>query len=162
MLTLRLFHGRRSPEERLTDWGRDGPTLGPLRSVNSTYCEELRLETTDGELVELSVIRGLIYYGGVFYGDFEISNELEATEQANVPRSELSGPAFRRALAGWLDSESRVRVSKRFAATAAVFLDAVRESEGEVVAEALRLHLTKTWVDRAQPLEPVRGKRRSN
>lgn len=148
MLTLRLFHGRRSPDEQPSDWGRDGPTLGPLRSVNATYCEELRLETTDGVIVELRVVRGLVYYGGVLYGDFEISNELQATEQANLVRAELESPAFRKAMREWAASEKRLLVSKRFVATAAVFLDAVRETEGEAVAEELRLHLTKTWVDR--------------
>lgn len=145
MLTLRLFHGRRSLDEQLSDWGRDGPVLGPLRSVNSTYCEELRLETIDGVLVELQVVRGLVYYGGVLYGDFEISNELEPTEQVNEPRAELESPALRKALRGWAASQKRVRVGSRFATTAEVFLDSVRELEGDEVADVIRFHM-RTWV----------------
>ncbi|MFT3712679.1 MAG: hypothetical protein QM817_33940 [Archangium sp.] len=144
MLTLRLFHGRRSLEEKLSDWGHDGPVLGPLRSVNATYCEELRLETTDGLVVALSVIRGLVYYGGVFYGDFEIGNELDATEQANEPRSALRSPAFQKALRELSESEKPARVSKRFAEIASVFLDAVRESEGEAASVRLGEAITRS------------------
>lgn len=145
MLTLRLFHGRRSIDEQLSDWGRDGPVLGPLRSVNATYCEELRLETTEGVVVDLHVVRGLVYYGGVLYGDFEISNELEPTEQVNEPRAELESSTLRKAVRGRAASTKRMRASKRFAAIAGVFLDAVEEEEGELVAGAARAALSRSF-----------------
>jgi hypothetical protein len=157
MLTLHLFHGRRSVEEKLSDWGVDGPRLGPLRSVSATYCDELRLETTDGVVVELSVAQGLIYYCGVLYGEFEISNEDEATEQVSALKAEIDGPAFRQAMGVWL--KQRVRVSKRFAAIASVFLDAVRECEGDTVADALRVHLTTSWVDQGTDSRDASGAR---
>lgn len=143
MLTLRLFHGRRSPHEHLSDWGHDGPVLGPLKSVSSTYCSELRVETTDQDVVYLHELAGLIYYGGVFYGDFEISNQLEATEQVNANTAEVESLAFRKATSNLLESERKLRGSKRLVAMIAVFLDSVRESEGNASAEVLREHLAR-------------------
>lgn len=143
MLTLRLFHGRRSPDEHLSDWGRDGPVLGPLKSVSSTYCSELRVETTDEDVVYLHELAGLIYYGGVFYGDFEISNQLEATEQANANTAEVESLAFRKATSNLIESERRLRGNRRLVAMLAVFLDSVRESEGDTSAELLREYLAR-------------------
>jgi hypothetical protein len=143
MLTLRLFHGRRSPDEHLSAWGRDGPVLGPLKSVSSTYCSELRVETTDEDTVYLHVLAGLIYYGGVFYGDFEISNQLQATEQVNANTAEIESLAFRKATSNLLESERRIRGNKRLTAMVAVLVDTVRESEGNTVAEVLRRHLMR-------------------
>jgi hypothetical protein len=143
MLTLRLFHGRRSPDEHLSDWGRDGPVLGPLKSVSSTYCSELRVETTDEDVVYLHELAGLIYYGGVFYGDFEISNQLEATEQANANAAEVESLAFRKATSNLLESERRLRGSGRLVAMLAVFLDSVRATEGDTSAELLREYLAR-------------------
>jgi hypothetical protein len=120
MLTLRLFHGRRSPDEHLSDWGRDGPVLGPLKSVSSTYCSELRVETTDEDTVYLHVLAGLIYYGGVFYGDFEISNQLEATEQVNANTAEVESLAFRKATSNLIESERRLRGKQVFTAPTVV------------------------------------------
>jgi hypothetical protein len=145
MLTLRLFHGRRSPDEHLSAWGRDGPVLGPLKSVSSTYCSELRVETTDEDMVYLHVLAGLVYYGGVFYGDFEVSNRLEATEQVNANTAEVESLAFRKATSNLLESERRLRGSKRLLAMLAVFLDSVRESEGNTSAEVLREHLARKF-----------------
>jgi hypothetical protein len=33
---LHLWHGRKEPDERLNDWGFDGPCLGPLREATFT------------------------------------------------------------------------------------------------------------------------------
>ena len=143
MLTLRLFHGRRSPDEHLSDWGRDGPVLGPLKSVSSSYCSELRVETMDEDVVYLHELAGLIYYGGVFYGDFEVSNQLEATEQANANAAEVESLAFRKATSNLLESEKKLRGSKRLVALAAVFIDSVHEAEGNEIAEAVRMHLLR-------------------
>ena len=143
MLTLRLFHGRRSPDEHLSAWGRDGPVLGPLKSVSSTYCSELRVETTDEDTVYLHVLAGLVYYGGVFYGDFEVSNQFEATEQVNANTAEVESLAFRKATSNLLESEKKLHSSKRLVALMAVFLDDVREHEGDTIAESLRARLAR-------------------
>jgi hypothetical protein len=40
---LHLFHGRKTPDENLDDWGSDGPVIGPLRYVHITYMATVRL-----------------------------------------------------------------------------------------------------------------------
>ena len=68
MLTLRLFHGRSSPAERLAGWGVDGPTLGPLASIDLTY-GGISLAAPGDEPIELAMIDELIHYDGMLYGD---------------------------------------------------------------------------------------------
>jgi hypothetical protein len=46
---LHLFHGRKSPDEQLDDWGEDGPVLGPLKYVHTTYARDLKVETAEDE-----------------------------------------------------------------------------------------------------------------
>ena len=79
MLTLRLFHGRRSPEESLADWGQEGPTLGPFESLHLTY-GTVRLDDT----YELPLINGLIHHEGVHYADAEISEAAAITLPAQA------------------------------------------------------------------------------
>lgn len=82
---IHLFHGRKDPAEDLEDWGSDGPFLGPLDFVHFTYMNAPRLMRThdekgyplagdDPRLVEdwFCQYDDLIYYDGVFYGDFSI------------------------------------------------------------------------------------------
>lgn len=42
-LYLHLFHGRRTPTETLDDWGFEGPALGPLDYVHTTYAHDVKL-----------------------------------------------------------------------------------------------------------------------
>lgn len=42
-LYIHLFHGRKTPDEELDDWGSDGPVIGPLRYVHGTYMSTLRV-----------------------------------------------------------------------------------------------------------------------
>lgn len=70
MVFLHLFHGRKDPTEQLDDWGLDGPWLGPLDYFGGTYGDlkvGYNLDTFN-----LHVYEGLVYYDGVYYGDFEV------------------------------------------------------------------------------------------
>jgi hypothetical protein len=72
---IELFHGRRRPDEDLDDWGSDGPVLGPFSFVHTTYGNDIKLgSTTDkGESVgSLVVYEDLVYYDGVYYGDWSV------------------------------------------------------------------------------------------
>jgi hypothetical protein len=40
---LHLFHGRDAIDEQLSDWGQDGPVLGPLPYVHVTYHSEIKI-----------------------------------------------------------------------------------------------------------------------
>ncbi len=93
MLTLRLFHGRRSPEESLADWGQEGPTLGPFESLHLTY-GTLRLD----EGIELPLINGLIHHEGVHYADAEITE----TPPITLPTQALD--TYRKQLAVFVDA----------------------------------------------------------
>lgn len=41
---LGLFHGRDTPEEELDNWGFNGPMIGPLKYVHTTYAAEMKLK----------------------------------------------------------------------------------------------------------------------
>lgn len=40
---LELFHGRRSLDQDMDDWGLEGPILGPFDWVHTTYGSEIKL-----------------------------------------------------------------------------------------------------------------------
>jgi len=70
---LHLFHGRTHPGEQLNDWGRNGPVLGPLDYVHVTYLTDLRLG--DAEATELQFVDDLVYYDGIYYGDWSVYSD---------------------------------------------------------------------------------------
>lgn len=39
---LHVFHGRNTVEEDMDDWGFDGPVIGPLRYVHTTYKSDVK------------------------------------------------------------------------------------------------------------------------
>jgi hypothetical protein len=47
-LYLGLFHGRDAIDEILDDWGFDGPVIGPLDYVHTTYAADVKLRFVDG------------------------------------------------------------------------------------------------------------------
>lgn len=78
MIALELLHGRPDPDEHLTSWGTDGPVF-LVRWVHVSYLLDLRLglddETVEGVLPVVGA--SLVYYDGVYYGDW---NVLPATD----------------------------------------------------------------------------------
>ena len=98
---LHLFHGRTSPDERLSDWGSDGPWIGPLRAVRTTYAHTLKLEfcrTEDAAKFGLNVDQPwlhvreqMLLHGGVYYGEWEICARDALTISA-TPITPWSGP----------------------------------------------------------------------
>lgn len=70
-LYVRLFHGRDTREDRPSDWGYDGPIIGPV-GVSWTYGNP-KLHKPDWSTFEhLPVSDDLVHYAGRFYGDFEV------------------------------------------------------------------------------------------
>ena len=77
---LKLYHGRTNPDAMMSDWGSDGPELGPLQSVQGTYAADLKLGfvnpseaatfNLDPHFPRLEYRGDLIVYAGVYYGDF--------------------------------------------------------------------------------------------
>ena len=70
---LKLFHGRNTPTEELDDWGFDGPVLGPLAHVHTTYGSDIKLGDVEGELIGvLHTVNDLVYYNKAYYGDWSV------------------------------------------------------------------------------------------
>lgn len=72
MLYIRLFHGRTNPDQEMDDWGSDGPIFGPYEFVHTTYMWDLKLGKSRGNCDELYVYEDMVYYDGVYYGDWSI------------------------------------------------------------------------------------------
>lgn len=96
---LRPFHGRNSPDEELNDWGFEGPEIGPLDYVHTTYMCHVKF-ACDFEVLEkffpeeakhvrefnarynqsipetcpheLRVQEDLLIYDGKYYGDWSV------------------------------------------------------------------------------------------
>src|SRR5689334_8245814 len=72
-LAIELFHGRRTPNEHLQDWGEPGPIFLDMEA-HLTYFSTLQLNqrSPDGWEVNhgfLDLKGDLIYYDGMYYGD---------------------------------------------------------------------------------------------
>ena len=72
MLYIRLFHGRTDPDQDMDDWGSDGPVFGPYEFSHTTYAWDIKLGKSDGHCDELFVNEDMVYYDGVYYGDWSI------------------------------------------------------------------------------------------
>lgn len=82
---LKLLHGRETLDEVMDDWGPDGPWIGPLEWFHCTYMKSISLSFTNGETVECLIknetpvapiffAEDMIYFDGMYYGDWEIQN----------------------------------------------------------------------------------------
>ncbi|MBK8467606.1 MAG: hypothetical protein IPL32_17470 [Chloracidobacterium sp.] len=88
---LYLYHGREYAEEEMSDWGDDGPYLGPFEWMACTYMSDLRFGDDEGDAISIGcpvctfhngstkpvsfrapifVWEDMIYYDGMFYGDW--------------------------------------------------------------------------------------------
>ena len=75
MLYIRLFHGRTDPNQDMDDWGTDGPVFGPYKFVHTTYAYRIALGRADN-CDELFVHKeDLVFYDGVYYGDWTVFDE---------------------------------------------------------------------------------------
>lgn len=83
---LHLFHGRnKSTDNTGDDWGFQGPSIGPLDYVHTTYATHINFECSPevmekffgvrDSFVALEIINGCVEYDGKFYGDWTVSTE---------------------------------------------------------------------------------------
>ncbi len=87
-LYLKLFHGRDSPNQDMDDWGFEGPTIGPLSFVHTTYATDIKVcfanEETERKFfpnntlsypdsVTFPVVEACIEFNGKFYGDWSVT-----------------------------------------------------------------------------------------
>lgn len=88
---LHLYHGRKTVDESLEDWGFDGPLIGPLENLHVTYLTHLRAtfssrdhknsffitclpdERRDTDLeMDVPIKADCIHFNGEFFGDFYV------------------------------------------------------------------------------------------
>lgn len=88
MLYIHLYNGRRTMDEQMQDWGDDGPTFGPYKSMITTYGSHVRLFPKDGHEGfyehEFCITDGLIYYNGMYYGDWEVYSAREPADELHI------------------------------------------------------------------------------
>lgn len=65
-----LFHGRKTVEENLEEWGTHGPVFGPYRHVTVTYTGWIQCEKPNGDADFIKIVGDLVYYDEMYYGDF--------------------------------------------------------------------------------------------
>jgi hypothetical protein len=75
MIYIRLFHGRTNPQQKMDDWGTDGPIFGPYQYVHTTYGHHLKLGKSDNCIDELFLFEDMLYYDNAYYGDWSIFSE---------------------------------------------------------------------------------------
>ena len=72
MLYIRLFHGRTDTNQDMNNWGSDGPVFGPYEFSHTTYTTVIRLGKSDGDSDSLYLYEDMLYYNGVYYGDWSV------------------------------------------------------------------------------------------
>ena len=80
-IKLHLFHGRENPDEKMDDWGEDGPTLY-CQWIHIVYMSEIELGIEGDADHGLTRDDGLYFHNGMiavkqgekimYYGDWEI------------------------------------------------------------------------------------------
>ena len=82
-LYLELLHGRDNPRSQMNGWGFEGPAIGPLKWVHTTYASEIRMEFENAidafaffddaeEFQQLEVEGDLLKFNGQSYGDWTV------------------------------------------------------------------------------------------
>lgn len=74
-LYLHVLHGRKSLDEKLDDWGEDGPTIGPFAWFHVTYMAHFYFGTEEGDDYAIPIEGDCLKIGGMLWGDWEITTE---------------------------------------------------------------------------------------
>jgi len=98
MAFLKLFHGRASPDEKLDDWGEDGPIFGPYPFFHTVYGSEITFDAEQSHA--LPIIDGFVFYDDVFYGDWSVyDGPVDVSDESRLKefeaaRTKMSRPVF--------------------------------------------------------------------
>ncbi|MDO8248822.1 MAG: hypothetical protein Q7T78_03770 [Rhodoferax sp.] len=81
-LYLGLFHGRHDPSDQMVEWGFNGPLIGPLIFVHTTYTSNIKLGfESDNDAKRyfpiqiehmLTVSDDMVLFDSKFYGDWTV------------------------------------------------------------------------------------------
>ncbi len=71
---LGLFHGRDDVTADMPDWGFDGPVIGPLEFVHTTYGDTVKvcLRGNQAETLFIQLVGDCLPFGDKFYGDWTV------------------------------------------------------------------------------------------
>lgn len=81
---LELFHGRQDPQVEMADWGQRGPVFGPYDGIHSTYAVDIKLVSNGDGYGRLQIVDGLVYYNGLYYGDWTVLSEVSARKDPDL------------------------------------------------------------------------------
>ena len=145
-LSVRLFHGRKHPDEQLDDWGFDGPCIGPVSSVHLTYLN-LRIAPDDDECVDIPRVDDLLFYDGGYFGDVAIESAALQPPTSQIDERLTAAPArgpgqLRRPIV------LPRRKLHEYLLRVEVFVDSIRELVGDKAAEAARVQLSHVVSER--------------
>lgn len=75
---LELFNGRHSPDEILDDWGFEGPIIGPIDFVHTTYglTVKISLRSSQDGVSIFSTVKECLLVFGAYYGDWTVFTSL--------------------------------------------------------------------------------------
>jgi hypothetical protein len=81
-LYLGLFHGRKDPDDQMIEWGFNGPLIGPLSFVHTTYTNVIKLGFISAvdekryfptqDMPMLTINGDMVYYQDCYYGDWTV------------------------------------------------------------------------------------------
>jgi len=166
-LYIELFHGRETPDQKLDNWGEQGPIFGPYRYVHTTYSSDIKMGRPDGDDDdELVIVEDLVYYDKKWYGDWSVftaplksiresgRHEVFEKEKARWPAEE------KRRAAGAVDGISGViRAAERIAglldendnaSTREDFIATARDIIAEETAQPELLEACGVTIDRLE------------
>ena len=84
VMFLELFHGRPDPSQEMDDWGEPGPIFACPNYVHTTYACDIKLGEIGGQYCDLKISQdGLVYYDGMWYGDWSVFVPDEKTRQSS-------------------------------------------------------------------------------
>lgn len=88
-LYIGLFHGFRNEKERekADDWGANGPMIGPLRYVHTTYGHDIKLQFRDEKDSKKYALKDqdhiwvnkndCVFFDNMEYGDWTVFSVIE-------------------------------------------------------------------------------------
>lgn len=136
---INLFHGRTDPEQNLEDWGTEGPILGPFKYCHITYLGGfLKL----GDDMVLNCFEDMVYYDGVFYGDFSILSGQSISNDLSLRKEIVELDPEKTIIPEQHREETRAKVyevgvSRNYTHTGSVMVTASRVGEAKRLAMEL-------------------------
>lgn len=149
---LHLFHGRDSIDDQLSDWGDNGPVLGPLPYVHVTYHSEIKI---GDDYEPLRIVRDLVLYKGKYYGDWSIFDEVVFIKDGF--KAEEPEPCDTGYIVKYMTREG-FQITIRDQAVVdmiATLKKLIHENTGDFINEDKTIREAQDIIEKARPLPPT-------